>query len=253
MSESLTPLEVSVACYEGPLAVLVSLIRKNKVSIWDVPLASITERFLQYVELVTEMNLRIAEDFIEMASLLIFIKSKMLLPGDDDDTEQSPEEQLVERIIEYEKIRDMSNAVAALPMLDRDVFVRGLKTIDSEEDYDLLELSRLFFELMANRAEKYIEIKEIRPTLEEKMAILKTMLETSGLFVWDMDADEAQNEKVATVLGMLELTKIKFATLLQRRPFGKVILRKKGHPVIAGQAPGAKESADGSEDGTARS
>lgn len=248
MSESLTPLEVSVACYEGPLAVLVTLIRKNKVSIWDVPLASITERFLQYVELVTEMNLRIAEDFIEMASLLIFIKSKMLLPGDDRDTEESPEEQLVERIIEYEKIREMSNAVAELPMLDHDVFARGLKAIDREEDYDLLELSRLFFELVASREERYIEIKEIRPTLEEKITMLKSMLDASGLYVWNMDGEEAQNEKVATVLGMLELTKLRFASLLQRRPFGKVILRKKGYPVIAGRAPGHEESVDGGKD-----
>jgi segregation and condensation protein A len=248
MNGPLTPLEVSVACYEGPLAVLVTLIRKNKVSIWDVPLASITERFLQYVELVTEMNLRIAEDFIEMASLLIFIKSKMLLPAEERDSEENPEEELVERIIEYEKIRDMSNAVAGLPMLDKDVFSRGLKTIDREADYDLLELSRIFFDLMASREEKFIEIKEIRPTLEEKMALLKTMLETSGLYVWTIDGDEDQNEKVATVLGMLELTKIKFATLLQRRPFGKVVLRKKGYPVIAGQAPGNNEPIGGHGD-----
>jgi len=248
VSESLTPLEISVACYEGPLAVLVTLIRKNKVSIWDVPLASITERFLQYVELVTEMNLRIAEDFIEMASLLIFIKSKMLLPGEEDDSEESPEEQLVERIIEYEKIRDMSNAVAALPLLDRDVFVRGLRTIDSEEDYDLFELSRLFFELMASREERYIEIKEIRPTLEEKIGTLRSVLDTSGLYIWNMEEEEEQNEKVATILGMLELTKLKFATLLQRRPFGKVILRKRGYPVIAGHAPAPGESADGREE-----
>ncbi|MDR2017869.1 MAG: segregation/condensation protein A [Syntrophobacterales bacterium] len=229
MSASLTPLEVSVECYEGPLAVLVTLIRKNKVSIWEVPLASITERFLQYVELVAEMNLRIAEDFIEMASLLIFIKSKMLLPVEDRDQENSHEEELVERIIEYEKIKEMSNAIAALPMLNRDLFVRGLKTINREADYDLLELSHMFFELMTNKEERYIEIKEIRPTLEEKMTTLKAMLEASGLYVWSIDGGEGQNEKIATILGMLELTKTKFATLLQRRPFGKVILRKRDY------------------------
>jgi len=81
--ELLVPsLEVRMECYEGPLAVLVNLIRKNRISIWDIPLAFITERFLQYVELVREMRLKIAEDFIEIASLLIYIKSKMLLPED---------------------------------------------------------------------------------------------------------------------------------------------------------------------------
>ena len=77
-------LEVQLECYEGPLAVLITLIKRNKISIWDIPISTITERFLQYVELVRDLNLRIAEDFIEMASLLIFIKSKMLLPANDN-------------------------------------------------------------------------------------------------------------------------------------------------------------------------
>ena len=242
MDTPLTPLEVSLECYEGPLAVLVTLIRKNKVSIWDIPLADITERFLQYVEVVTEMNLRIAEDFVDMASLLIFIKSKMLLPAVDRESEENPAEELIERIIEYERIKEMSRAVDGLPLLDRDVFPRGLKTIDREADYDLLELSRMFFELMLQKQERYIEIKEIRPTLEEQIQMLKTVLEASGLYVWSMDGEEPQNEKIATILGMLELTKVKLATLLQRRPFGKVVLKKKAYGVSAGKPPEGAES-----------
>jgi segregation and condensation protein A len=243
MNELPTPLDVSVACYEGPLALLITLIKKNKVSIWDIPLASITDRFLQYVDLVTEMNLRIAEDFIEMASLLIFIKSKMLLPSEDRGQEENEAEQFVERIIEYEKIRNMSQAIEDLPMLDRDVFSRGVKTIDREMEYDLLHLSSLFFELMRNKEERYLEVKEVKPTLEEKIKTLRAVLDTSGLFIWAVDGDEEQNEKVATILGMLELTKVKIATLVQRRPFGRVILRRKGLPALSGQAPEGDEAA----------
>src|SRR5512137_2810520 len=93
-------LEVKMECYEGPLAVLVTLIKKNKVSIWDISLSTITERFLQYVDLVTEMNLKIAEDFIEIASLLIYIKSRMLLPTNGNGQEDDPREELIDRIIE---------------------------------------------------------------------------------------------------------------------------------------------------------
>lgn len=234
MSTPLTPLEVSLACYEGPLAVLVALIKKNKVNIWDIPLASITERFLEYVELVTEMNLRIAEDFIEMASLLIFIKSKMLLPSDSPDGEENPGEDLIERIIEYEKIRDMSNAVGSLPLLHRDVFCRGIKTVDKEMDYDLLYLAGLFFDLIRSREERYIEVREIKPTLEERVAMLKAALDASGFYEWTLSDEEGQRGKVATILGMLELTKVKIATLVQRRPFGKVLLRKKIHQAASG-------------------
>lgn len=229
-----TPLEVSIACYEGPLAVLITLIKKNKLSIWDIPLAAITERFLQYVELVSEMNLRIAEDFIEMASLLIFIKSKMLLPSTYTETEESPEEELVERIMEYERIRAMSRALGGLPMLNRDVFGRGAALIDRRVAYDLMTLSGVFFELMKAGQERFLEIREIRPTLEEKIRTLKAALDASGIYIWTIDGDEGHNEKVATVLGMLELTKVKVASLLQRRPFGKVILQKRGFSKQAG-------------------
>jgi len=90
-------LELQMDSFEGPLAVLVNLIKKNKIDVFDIPIGWITERFLEYVDVVREMNLRIAEDFIEMASLLIFIKSRMLLPVEGED----PREELVEKIIEY--------------------------------------------------------------------------------------------------------------------------------------------------------
>lgn len=223
------PLEVKLACYEGPLALLVALIKKNRLSIWDIPLSSITERFLEYAELVNRMNLRIAEDFIEMASLLIFIKSKMLLPADSPEDGDNPEEDLIDRIVEYEKVREMANTLNGLPMLDRDVFCRGARSIDREANYDLLHLCGIFLELMRSKEERFFEVKEIRPTLEEKIATLRTELDSSGLFVWSVDGEEAHNEKVATILGMLELTKVKVATLMQRRPFGRIVLKKKDY------------------------
>jgi len=234
-------LEVKMECYEGPLAVLITLIKRNKVSIWDIPLSTITERFLQYVELVSEMNLKIAEDFIEMASLLIFIKSRMLLPSDGiKDEENDPRGELVERIIEYERVRSMANTIDSLPMLDRDAFSRGRKSIDGEEDYNLLLLCNVFFELIKSKEERYIVINEIKPTLEEKLRMLKTILDTSGLYVWDMKQREEQSEKIATILGILELTKIRVATLSQRRPFGKIILKKR--TAVSGQLSAVSKS-----------
>ncbi len=228
-------LEVKMECYEGPLAVLITLIKKNKVSIWEIPLSIITERFLKYVELVNSMSLRIAEDFIEMASLLIFIKSKMLLPTSNGQDENDPREELVERIIEYEKLKNMADKIDALPMLGRDTFNRGTNTIDGEVDYNLLDLCNIFLELMRSKEERFITIREIKPTLEEKLRMLKAVLDTSGLFVWSIEDPAEHAEKVATVLGMLELTKIKMATITQRRPFGKIVLKKRGHDITKEQ------------------
>jgi segregation and condensation protein A len=220
-------LDVKIECYEGPLSVLVGLIKKNKVSIWDIPLSLITERFLEYVDFVQEINLRIAEDFIDMASLLIYIKSKMLLPAHETDNEYDPREELVERIIAYEKIRSMAEIINALPMLYRDTFCREQKTIDGNTDFDLLHLCNIFFELIKNREEKFIIIREIKPTLEEKLAMLKTILDSTGLFEWNIREQAEYAEKIATVLGMLELTKIKVATISQRKPFGKIVLKRR--------------------------
>jgi segregation and condensation protein A len=220
-------LEVKMDCYEGPLAVLVSLIKKNKISIWDISLSTITERFLQYVDLVTDMNLKIAEDFIEIASLLIYIKSRMLLPTNGDGQDEDPREELIDRIIEYERLRAMVDCIEGLPMLDRDIFVRGKTVVEAETDFDLLDLCSIFLEIMKSREEKFIEIREIRPTLEEKLNMLKTILQTSGSFVWNFNEESEQTEKIATVLGILELTKIKIATIVQRRPFGKIVIKRR--------------------------
>jgi len=227
-------LEVQLECYEGPLAVLIGLIKRNKVSIWDIPISPITDRFLQYVEIARDMSLRVAEDFIEMASLLIFIKSKMLLPAKSgvDSEDEDPREELVERIIEYERLRSMVTSIDALPMLERDVFCIGTGAVEAEEEYDLLCLCNLYFELIQVKEVRYLSVREIRPTLEEKLEMLNNILAISGRFEWDLYSDQDRNERVATILGMLELAKIKTATLIQRRPFGKIVLKRREYAAL---------------------
>ena len=175
-------LEVQLECFEGPMAVLITLIKRNKLSIWDIPIAMITDRFLQYVEIAREMNLKIAEDFIEMASLLLFIKSKLLLPSNGAGEEEDPREELVERIIEYERIRNMAVAINDLPMLERDVYSIGKGGLEKEAEFDLMCLCTLYFELMRVKEETYFVVREVRPTLEEKIGVLKDVLRSEGIF-----------------------------------------------------------------------
>ncbi|MBP9561578.1 MAG: segregation/condensation protein A [Syntrophorhabdaceae bacterium] len=226
--EFLVPaLEVKIECYEGPLAVLINLIKKNRVSVWDIPLAPITERFLQYVELVQEMRLKIAEDFIEVASLLIYIKSKMLLPKAIPEDETDPRDELIERIIEYERLKNMVDAINNLPLLNRDIFAREGSSIQGKDDYNLLSLCNAFFDLIRNKEDRYIVVRELKPTLEEKLSMLKDILDSKGFFEWG-DGDEMEHsEKVVTILGMLELTKINMATIHQRRPFSRIIIKRR--------------------------
>ena len=214
-------LEVQMECFEGPLAVLINLIKKNKIDIFEIPIGTITDRFFDYVELARDMNLTIVEDFIEMASLLIFIKARMLLPGEDD-----PREELIEKIIEYEKLRGMMSALDTFPLLGRDTFVRG-KAIFDEEEQNLFALCSLFAELIKGSDERYLTINEIRPTLEEKLREIQDILGQTGKFVWKMNEGEEARQRIATILAMLEITKLKQARMVQRRSFGSIVLIKR--------------------------
>ena len=223
MNFSASTLELQLECFEGPLAVLVNLIKKNKIDVFDIPIGWITERFLEYVELAREMNLRVAEDFIEIASLLIFIKSRMLLPHDAG---EDPREELVERIIEYERIRAMAKSFERFPVLGKDTFVRSGAGVD-DDDEDVLDLCALFFRLIKSKEERFLMIQDIRPTLEEKLAQIKQLLAETGVYTWRMDLEQELRDRVATVLAVLEITKLRIAMCSQRRPFGTIILKRK--------------------------
>jgi segregation and condensation protein A len=241
-------LEIQMESYEGPLATLITLIKKNKVSIWDVPIAFITERFLEYVELIKEFKLKIAEDFIDIASLLLFLKSRMLLPADTTgEEEEETEEEIVQRLIEFEQMRNMATTIGNLPMLNRDIFCRGKDSVEGEVDYDLLLLCKVFFDVITRREERYITVSEIKPTLEEKINMLKSVIDTAGIFVWNIDDEEEHREKVATILGMLELTRTRVVTLTQRRPFGKIVMKKRGdvNPLVSGNESVSMLNKDG--------
>jgi len=220
---SASTLELQLECFEGPLAVLINLIRKNKIDVFDIPIGWITERFLEYVDLAGQMNLRVAEDFIEMASLLIFIKSRMLLPTEEG---EDPREELVERILEYERIRAMARSFERFPVLGRDTFVRNGHA-NEEEDEDILDLCTLFFQLIKSKEERFLVVREIRPTLEEKLAHIKQLLTEVGIYTWKMDLEQELRDKVATILAVLEITKLRMAICSQRRPFGTIILKKR--------------------------
>jgi segregation and condensation protein A len=216
-------MELQTDCFQGPLPALLHLIKKNKVNVFDIPIGMITQRFLDYLDLVQEMNLRIAEDFVEFASLLIFIKARMLLPREDD-----PREELVERILEYEKTRVMTKNLEGLPQLGRDVFARGRVAVeDEDEELHLASLCALFFRLIKAKEERYFEVKEIRPTLEEKLAYIRAVLEEQGSFTWKAQSEESHSERVASVLAMLELAKLRLAKMSQRRIFGTILLTKR--------------------------
>jgi segregation and condensation protein A len=125
----MTSYEIRLNVFEGPLDLLLYLIRKNEIDIYDIPMAIITEQYFQYLETMGALNLDIASDYLVMASTLLHIKSRMLLPVrepmEDGEGEEDPRRELTRQLLEYEAFRKAALAMDKRPILDRDVFARS--------------------------------------------------------------------------------------------------------------------------------
>lgn len=113
--------------FEGPLDLLLHLIHKNELDIVNIPIALITEQYLEYLKLMKVLNLDIAGEYLLMASTLLYIKSKTLLPAspEEEEEEEDPRAELVRRLLEYQKYKEAASELEKKPMLDRDVFIRS--------------------------------------------------------------------------------------------------------------------------------
>ena len=150
--------EVKLEIFEGPLDLLLHLIHKNEVDIFDIPISLITDQYLEYIDMMKALNVDIAGDFLLMASTLIHIKSKMLLPELKDDEEEDPTLELTRPLLEYMRFKEAAESLSERDMLDRDVFSRraqqdlekDLKTQDPQLDVNLFQLMDAFKRVFSN-------------------------------------------------------------------------------------------------------
>ncbi len=128
------PYRVNLPAFEGPLDLLLYLIKRDELDIWDIPIARITEEYLEYLDLMTELNLAVAGEFLLMASMLAAIKSRMLVAAqemaDDEPEIEDPRAPLVERLLEYQRYREAAERLQRAPCLNRDEFERGVPALD---------------------------------------------------------------------------------------------------------------------------
>jgi len=140
--------KVNLDIFEGPLDLLLYLIKKNEVDIYDIPIAVITEQYLQYLDLMKVLNLDIVGEFLVMAATLTKIKSKMLLPPSEDDDEEEegidPRTELMEHLIEYQRYKEAALQLKNRELLEKDLFVRGQgdeKTSEVDEENRVIDVS----------------------------------------------------------------------------------------------------------------
>jgi segregation and condensation protein A len=230
---------VRLEAFEGPLDLLLHLIRKNQVDIYDIPIVDITRQYLQHLALMKELNLDVAGDFLVMATTLLQIKSRLLLPthvdeesGDEDG--EDPRLELVRKLLEYERYRDAATLLEGHLMLGRDVFtspVAASQLPPANEEEERLEPQDVFFlveafqkvlgSLPANVAH---EVRGDIFRVADRMADILTLLQEQGeLTVQELcDGMVSRDYVVATFLAVLELCKMRLLRVTQHRMHGTI-------------------------------
>ncbi len=224
--------KVDLPVFEGPLDLLLHLIRKHEVNIFDIPVSLILDEYTAYLEWMKSLNLDVAGEFLVIAATLTQIKSRMLLPAghavDEDEQEEEdqadPRDELVKRLLEYQRYKDVAEQLRNRPLLDRDVFVRGGRTVHYESmDNPFTEVSvfKLIEALngMMQKASKRINhdiLVEKTSIAERIQEISEIILGKENIVFQDLFADGFSKYMIiVTFLSILEMARLKMIRLQQ--------------------------------------
>jgi len=225
-----TKLEV----FEGPLDLLLHLIKINEVDISDIPITTITDQYLEYLDLMRALDINVAGDFLVMASTLMHIKSKILLPKQEDDLVEieDPREEIIRSLTEYMQLKDAANELASRDILYRDVFKRGIEIKRGEEDiattkvtlYDLMDA----FKKVIRKKHPGIVLRfsaESWSIKKKMIEIIRILKEKKNLLLGDLFSTmESVSEMIATFLALLELVRTGFVNVFQGKEGSDIML-----------------------------
>ena len=231
---------VKLEIFEGPMDLLLHLIKKHELDIYDIPIAPITRQYLEYLDLMKSLDMEIAGDFLVMASTLTHIKSKMLLPPpenpDDDDEGADPRAELIRRLLEYKRFKD---AAASLEQRENDwskVYTRETEVTpelpaDDQPllfDFHLFDLLAALKDVLNRVPDAGIEITAEAVSITDKIATILARLESvdSLLFADLFDGSTTKAHIIATFMALLELMKNRIVRAVQIEQFGAIRLMK---------------------------
>ncbi len=225
-------LEVILEAFEGPLDLLLYLIRRQNLDILDIDVSDITEQYMQYVELMDALQFELAAEYLLMAAMLAEIKSRMLLPRQvaDEEDEEDPRAQLIRRLQEYERFKKAAEDIDELPRVDRDVFLTSaappeIERVRPEPEVGLQEILVAFSEVMAraNMFESHHIQREALSTRERMSQVLERLSGESFMpFVSLFKAEEGRMGVVVTFLAIMELIKESLVEIVQTEAFGPI-------------------------------
>ncbi|MGI9229577.1 MAG: segregation and condensation protein A [Gammaproteobacteria bacterium] len=228
-------LEVFLEAFEGPLDLLLYLIKRQNLDILDIPIAQITEQYMRYIDLMENLHLELAGEYLVMAAMLAEIKSRMLLPRvDEEDEEDDPRAELVRRLQEYERYKQAAEDISTLPRMERDIFSTLIDFPDKNTDIKPPEVSldtimRTFAEVLV-RAEMYshhqvgremLSVRERMTLILDKVSAGEEFVEFKTLF----QVEEGKAGVVVAFLAILELIRESLLELVQNDSNGPIYVR----------------------------
>jgi segregation and condensation protein A len=228
-------LEVFLEAFEGPLDLLLYLIRKQNFNILDIPLADVTRQYLTYVEQIRKRNLELASEYLLMAAMLIEIKSRMLLPprrSDDGSEPEDPRAELVRRLLEYEQMKLAAAKLDALPVIGRD-FLRARVAIEQSlkprfPDVDAIDLREAWLDILKRaKLVQHHKITREQLSVREYMSLVLRRLQGQRFveFADLFDVTLGQQGVVVTFIAMLELARERLLEVTQAEAFAPIYVR----------------------------
>ncbi len=228
------PYKVDLEIFQGPMDLLVHLIRKDEVDIQDIPIASITEQFLQYIDILKALDIDFAGDFLVMAATLAKIKSKTLLPAQENDEEEDPRMEIVRPLMEYIQMKEAAEKLHERDILGDKTFVRSIKKKDLDFDpgeqmikVGLFELIDAFQKILENVSiDKKLELTADRISVKDRITEILELLEKKGnaTFTELFASNINKNEVIVTFLAILEMVKLNLVQIAQHIQTGVIRL-----------------------------
>ncbi|MBN2531027.1 MAG: segregation/condensation protein A [Deltaproteobacteria bacterium] len=235
---------VSLDVFEGPLDLLLHLIKKHELDIFDIPIAFVTQKYLEYLELMKDLNLNLASEYLEMAAHLTYIKSKMMLPNPDGDDEEDgledgpdPREELVRQLLEYQKYKTAADDLADRPQHGRDVFIRDPLKVKHEEDRDLASPGLFALMEALKKILEQVDYSENNPYKNNEILITQISLtariheivdilqkKSRVLFTELFEGVYSRIDVITSFMAILEMTKLNLAKVHQAAPNSEIYI-----------------------------
>jgi len=240
-SKASTPYRIHIPIYEGPLDLLLDLIKKQEMNIHDIQISKITSQYLDYLHQHEVQNIDVSAKFIYMAATLIYIKSKMLLPPDplatEEDQSADPREELVQRLLEHEKFKNAAQLLYQKQQIEENVWSKPDKSLYQDEGTEgelvvsLVDLVRVFQQVLERKKEiARIDLQHEEFTVAQMIAQLRSRILSSDTgsvsLIEFFDACPSRHAMIVAFLALLEMVKLQALALIQEKQFGDILVKK---------------------------